>query len=295
MSARLMTTVMIASCLISCSDYRNGPTDNFVNVGSHSLHAVVSGKGSPAVVFDGGIGTASDEYRQIQDRISSAATMVTYDRAGYGASDGGPLPRDSRTESGELRVLLAELGIDPPYILVGHSLRGLNVEVYADLYPEEVAGMILLDPPPLSFLLGQEYPQLGSMAQQMTDQWQGIADRGFHSAIGQERAEAVYFQMLASEHREMFAASARQAASIESFGSIPLVVVASGVPNQVFGIDAEAFQTYWAAQSKVLSEKSAHGLFIHARPSTHRLHDDAQDLVVDTILSMLKSLEKRQR
>jgi pimeloyl-ACP methyl ester carboxylesterase len=263
-------------------------------LGSHSLHAVVAGRGSPAVVFDGGIGTRCEEYRDLQDRIAATTTVVTYDRAGYGSSEAGPLPRDSRSEVEELRTLLAELRIPRPYVLVGHSLGGLNAEVYAVLHPEEVAGMVLLDPPPLGFVLGEEYTELGLIAARMTDEWQGIADRNLRSENEEERAEARFFQMLASEHREMFSSSAQQASS-SSFGSIPLVVVASGVPNPMFGDLAESYQQYWAAQSEALSGKSSRGRFVLAESSTHRLHVDAADLVAESVQSLVNSLRESKR
>ena len=150
--------------------------------------------------------------------------------------------------------------------------------------------MVLLDPPPLRFILGEEYTELASMAAQMTDEWQGVADRGLHSENGEEKANAEFFQMLASEHREMFNSSAQQASSIASFGDIPLVVVASGVPNPKFGDVAESYQEFWSAESEALSAKSSRGEFVFVETSTHRLHDDADDLVVDRILSMVDSL-----
>lgn len=281
--------LLLVSLVLSCSGSGREPADRTIDLGSHSLHAVVAGTGTPAVVFDGGIGAPCEDYRDLQDRVAATTTVVTYDRAGYGASEAGPLPRDSLGEVEELRTLLARLGIPRPYILVGHSLGGLNVQVYAGLHPEEVAGMVLLDPPPLRFLLGQEYTELASMAAQMTDEWQSVADRGLRSENGEEKANAEFFQMLASEHREMFN-SAQQASSIASFGDIPLVVVASGVPNPGFGDVAESYQDFWAAQSEALVAKSSSGQFVFAETSSHRLHDDAEDLVADIILSMVSSL-----
>jgi pimeloyl-ACP methyl ester carboxylesterase len=288
----LAAVILLAPLVVSCSGSGGEPADRMINLGSHSLHAVVSCKGSPAVVFDGGIGAPCGEYRELQDRIAAATTVVTYERAGYGSSEVGPLPRDSRCEVEELRALLAELRIPRPYILVGHSLGGLNIQVYAGLHPEEVAGMVLLDPPPLRFILGEEYTELASMATQMTDEWQGVADRGLRSENEEERANAEFFQMLASEHREMFSSSAQQASSIASFGGIPLVVIASGVPNPRFGDVAESYQEFWAAQSEALAAKSSRGQFVFAETSTHRLHDDAADLVADRILSMVNSLRR---
>jgi pimeloyl-ACP methyl ester carboxylesterase len=288
-------TVIVTRLATPTGTAEMGPTERTIDIGTHALHAVVSGTGVPVVVFDSGIGALSSEYARLQERLSSVTTAVAYDRAGYGSSEPGPLPRDSSTEAAELRALLKKLGLAGPYILVGHSLGGLNVEVFAARYPDDVAGMVLLDPPPLSFILGEEYSELVSMASQMTDEWQGIADRGMESEDDQERAEAEFFRMLASEHREMFGASAQQAASAASFGETPLVVVASGVPNPMFGDVAEAYQEFWAEQSEALAAKSSRGEFVFAETSTHRLHEDAADLVADTILGMVESVRREKR
>jgi pimeloyl-ACP methyl ester carboxylesterase len=286
---RLAFAILVLLLVVPCSGSGDGPTELMVSVGSHSLHAVVAGEGAPPVVFDGGIGARSDEYRVLQDRIAAITTTVVYDRAGYGASEVGPLPRDSKTEVEELRRLLAALDIQGPYVLVGHSLGGLNAEVFSSLHPEEVAGLVLLDPPPMGFIRREDYPQLVSMASQMTDEWQRIADAGLESQNAQERAEAGFFEMLASEHREMFGASALEASSA-SFGDIPLVVVASGVANPAFGEIADEYQHYWVAQSEALSAKSSRGEFILAEESGHMLQQEAPDLVVDVVLSMVDSL-----
>jgi pimeloyl-ACP methyl ester carboxylesterase len=77
--------------------------------------------------------------------IWPATAAVTYDRAGLGWSDRGPNPRDARQHAGELHTLLARAGIPGPYVLVGHSLGGLSVRMFADEYPNEVAGMVLIE------------------------------------------------------------------------------------------------------------------------------------------------------
>ncbi|MBD3160603.1 MAG: alpha/beta fold hydrolase [Candidatus Latescibacteria bacterium] len=274
--------------LISCSSETGEAQDHTVDLGSHSLHAVVAGAGSPTVVIDGGIGATRDQYQEMLHRIAETTTVVTYDRAGYGSSESGPLPRDSRREAEELRDLLRKLDVPTPYILVGHSLGGLNVQVYADLYPDDVGGLVLLDPPPLRFILGDAYPELADMARQMTDEWQGAADRSMDSEDPAARDNARFLQMLASEHREMFDGSARQAASIPSFGNTPLIVIASGVPNPMFGQVASAYQEFWAAESESLAAKSSRGRFIFAETSTHQLHVDAIDLVAERILDLVR-------
>ncbi len=280
--------------LAGCSSGGRGPVEKMVDVGTHRLHAVVAGKGLPAVVVDGGIGALSDEYRPLQERLAANTTVITYDRAGYGRSEAGPLPRDSETEAGELRAMLHKMDVALPYVLVGHSLGGLNMEVYTHLYPEEVAGMVLLDPPPLAWLLGEGFPELLTLARQMTDEWQKTADRGLDAGDVRARREAVFFQMLASEHREMLGAGARLASNITTFGPLPLIVVASGVPNPQFGADSEAYQSFWIEQSRVLAGKSSRGQLILAEDSTHRLHVEAADLVVEHILSIVEGAKEKR-
>jgi pimeloyl-ACP methyl ester carboxylesterase len=287
MPVRMVALISAVLLLASCSSGGAEPVERTVDIGTHRLHAVVAGEGSPVVVVDGGVGAGSEEYRPLQDRIAGETTVVTYDRAGYGASEPGPLPRDSGTVADELKALLAELDVPGPYVLIGHSLGGLNVQVYAGRYPEDTAGMVLLDPPPLGWLSGESYADLLSLAEQMTDEWQKVADRGRDSASVQERAEAAFFEMLASEHREMPGTSARLAAAISTYGDTPLRVIASGVPNPMFGEDAAGYQQYWIDQSRALAAKSSRGQFILAEDSTHRLHTEAADLVVETILSLL--------
>jgi pimeloyl-ACP methyl ester carboxylesterase len=292
MSVKLAMLISAVLLLASCSSDGPEPVERMVDIGAHRLHAVVAGEGLPVVVVDGGVGAGSEEYRPLQDRIAGETTVVTYDRAGYGSSEAGPLPRDSGTEADELRALLAELGVPRPYVLVGHSLGGLNVQVYAGRYPDEVAGMILLDPPPLGWLLGEGYADLLMLAEQMTDEWQEVADRGLDSADVQERTEAVFFETLASEHREMLGTSARLAAGIRAFGDTPLLVIASGVPNPLFGTEAAGYQQYWINQSRALVAKSSRGKLILAEDSTHRLHTEAADLVVESILSVLEEARR---
>ena len=93
---KLATLILLVPLVVSCSHPGREPADRTINLGSHSLHAVVAGTGSPAVVFEGGIGARCEEYRELQNRIAETTSVVTYDRAGYGASEVGPLPRDSR-------------------------------------------------------------------------------------------------------------------------------------------------------------------------------------------------------
>jgi pimeloyl-ACP methyl ester carboxylesterase len=244
-------------------------------------------------VIDVGIAGRSAEWHSLQDRLADETLVLVYDRAGYGASEPGPLPRDSGREMDELKALLEAASLPGPYVLVGHSLGGLNVQVFAARYPEDVAALVLLDPPPLGWLRGESFPDLRAMAERMTAEWQATADRGLASSDPGARAEVAFFQMIASEHREMLGESARLAAAIETFGDTPLVVIAAGVPNPLFGDVAEEYQTYWADQSRALAARSTRGRFVLAAESTHRLHEEAAELVLASILSLTAEVRER--
>ena len=162
------------------------------------------------------------------------------------------------------------------------------MQVFASKYPDDVAGMVLLDPPPLSFILGQEYRDLGVMAEQMTAEWQAIADSTAKSTDTQEKARSAFFRMIASEHRQMFGESARLVGTISTFGDMPLVVLASGKPNPAFGEVAEEYQRYWIEQSRALTDKSTNGKFILAEGASHHFNLlYAPEFVAEIILSVL--------
>jgi pimeloyl-ACP methyl ester carboxylesterase len=105
-----------------------------------------SGQGGPAVVFLPGAGHVGLDYLNIHDQIAPLTTSVLYDRAGTGWSDGAELPRSAEAVASELRELLRAADVPPPYLLVGHSLGGAYARRYAQLYPDEVAGVLFLEP-----------------------------------------------------------------------------------------------------------------------------------------------------
>jgi pimeloyl-ACP methyl ester carboxylesterase len=117
-----------------------------IDVGGHRLHLHCAGTGVP-VVFESALGASSLTWRDVQAMVSRFAQACAYDRAGFGWSDAGPLPRTAGRILGELRALLVTAGVGPPYVLVGHSFGGLVGRLYASRYPADLAGLVLLDPP----------------------------------------------------------------------------------------------------------------------------------------------------
>jgi pimeloyl-ACP methyl ester carboxylesterase len=120
------------------------PPGQLVDVGGHRLHLIRQGAGSPPVVLEAGSGAFSTDWEHVQPRV--AADTVAYDRAGLGFSEPGPAPRTGARILADLRMALTVAGVGLPRVLVGHSLGALLVRLYAYTHPEEVAGLVLVDP-----------------------------------------------------------------------------------------------------------------------------------------------------
>src|SRR5215210_7470543 len=121
------------------------PPGEMVDVGGYSLHINCVGQGSPTVVLDAGLGDFSAQWVWVQREVSGTTRVCAYDRAGMGWSEMGPEPRDAKQITSELHTLLKGAGIEGPYVLVGHSFGGMYMQTYAARYPEEVAGVALVD------------------------------------------------------------------------------------------------------------------------------------------------------
>jgi pimeloyl-ACP methyl ester carboxylesterase len=122
------------------------PVGRHYDVEGRRLLLHQSGCGGPAVVFLPGGGAVGLDYLNVQRRAAELTTSVVYDRAGTGWSDPVGLPRALVEVTDELRALLRVADVPPPYVMVGHSLGGLYARHYAQRFPSEVSGMVLLDP-----------------------------------------------------------------------------------------------------------------------------------------------------
>lgn len=123
------------------------PPGQQITVNKHKMHIFAKGEGSPTVVLTVGSGSpcAYTDYYLIQSEISKVTRTVSYDRPGFGWSEPTSIPRTIDHQVSDLHELLNNAGEKPPYILVGHSLSSLEVIRYAQMYPQEVSGMVLID------------------------------------------------------------------------------------------------------------------------------------------------------
>jgi pimeloyl-ACP methyl ester carboxylesterase len=122
------------------------PPGQVIDIGTHRLHIRCEGEGTPAVIFDAALGASSLSWSLVQPEVARVTRACSYDRAGFGWSDAGPLPRTASRIADELYALLRRAAVRPPYILVGHSFGGLVMRLWAARHRDEVAGLVLIEP-----------------------------------------------------------------------------------------------------------------------------------------------------
>ncbi len=122
------------------------PPGELVDLGSHRLHIRCAGQGMPTVIFDAALGGSSLSWSLVQPAIARVTRACSYDRAGFGWSDAGPMPRTAGRIADELHELLRVDAVPRPYLLVGHSFGGLVMRLFASRHPDDVAGLVLIEP-----------------------------------------------------------------------------------------------------------------------------------------------------
>jgi pimeloyl-ACP methyl ester carboxylesterase len=297
------------------------PLGRLVDVGGYRLHLTTAGAGKPTVVMDAGLGHFSLIWSLVQKEVATFTHVCTYDRAGYAWSDRGPQPRTSSQIVRELHTLLANGGIMGPYILVGHSFGGLNMYLYACQYPDEVAGLILVDAVSKNILAhdGQgmhyfigfnkiKYRLLTSMTRF------GLF-RLFLRLRGPERAlgfitsfpPETRSRLVAGILRKSYQASAAENASLrESITQAeqahfptktPLVVLSHGIPDmfssRMSAEESALAEKTWQAIQEELASLSTDGRLIVAEKGGHKIHIDQPEVVVEAIRQLVEEIRSR--
>ena len=139
---------LAAIVLVCCALARTEApaADERIAVGGYQVQAAQQGSGPYTVIFESGFATGLEAWRKVAPEVAKSAHVLTYSRAGHGSSDPRPEPRSILESSEELDQLVAAAKLKPPFILVGHSYGGLLARAFALRHPEQVAGMVLVDP-----------------------------------------------------------------------------------------------------------------------------------------------------
>lgn len=287
-------------------DARRFPEDGrLVDVGGYRLKLNCTGVGKPTVILEAGWGDVSIEWRAVQPQIAKFARVCSYDRAGYGGSDPGPMPRTSLEIAKELQALLKNAGETPPYVLVGHSFGGYNVRVFNGLCPGEVAGIVLVDATQedqyellpkawngISAAILKHNERLVKYSLFVVDlgigrlmlRAQGGGDNGAYLIL-----QSKYLRARTSE-LEQIRVSAEQARSADHISDKPLIVLTAGentdttLSSGLSKQDFEAFQRIWVDDLQMrLAHLSTHGKRIMVSRSGHDIPSDRPDSIVDAV------------
>jgi len=161
------------------------------------------------------------------------------------------------------------------------------MQVYANSYPDEVASLVLLDPTPLAWMTGESFPELRELFIQQSVTLREEAEVVKASSDPEAKAVAAYLDATASEFEEFFGRTADEVAAIESFSELPLTVIGATEPDPGFGEDGQPFRQFWNEESQALARRSALGRFILAEGSSHHIHLDMPQLVIDAVLELM--------
>jgi pimeloyl-ACP methyl ester carboxylesterase len=248
-----------------------------VDVGGYSLNIVCKGEGTPAVIFDSGLGMPGEEWRGIQDEIRDETRACFYDRVGLGESDGYPKETYTTQDTvADLHNLLKNANIPGPYVLVAHSLAGFTGRVYAAQYPEEVAGMVWIDvshPDQVARLLALYPPESPDEPDSVTS-GRAYLRGGYaeHAAGGPEFID--------------YDASAAQVRSIASLGSIPLAVLTRGVCGSPDDFPPELGDSLCQERAQMheeLAMLSSNSTIIAVETANHFIYDAEPEAVINAI------------
>jgi pimeloyl-ACP methyl ester carboxylesterase len=272
------------------------PPGQLVDVGGYRLHIHCTGTGGPTVVMEAGWGDSSASWGWVQPEVAKTTRVCTYDRAGMGWSEASPQPRTAREFAQELHTLLAKANESGPYVLVGHSLGGYTVRVYAHDYPEEVSGLVLIDAQDLPTAdVATPAPTPGGSSS--LPSW--LARIGVMRLLagplgsiqdlppGDKQAYTAFsvaprsVQTFLDEGRGMSEGGA-QAKAVTTLGALPLIVLSRGQ-------DQDAKHT--AAQAELL-QLSSDSQQLFAYQSGHRIMIDQPEAAVAAIVKMVEQLRK---
>ncbi|MCR8657356.1 alpha/beta fold hydrolase [Paenibacillus endoradicis] len=285
------------------------------NVGNRKLHIHVSGQSeAPTVVFDHGseYGASSLTWHMVTERVQHFSRVVTYDRAGYGFSDGGTYPRTNMSHVEDLRQLLLAENIKGPIIIVGHGYGAINARLFAYRYPKQVSGLILVDALHEDEQSGKflEYYETDQLKRQK--RYKGYTVLTYFGLVkGLLRLQSSLRQLLnyyplairkqiwtlialnktvktiANEHA-FIEQGFNQLRKVKSYKNIPVTVIIGGKVDDDSSVLKQArYDT--AAEMKKLSEQ---GLLIVAPNSDRHVPSEQPEVVADAIRRMINLIKK---
>jgi pimeloyl-ACP methyl ester carboxylesterase len=278
------------------------PPGRLVDIGGYRLHLFCTGEGSSTVILEAGGGNPWLSWYKVQPQVASFARVCSYDRAGLGWSDPSPKPRTAKVIAEELHTLLHNAGMKGPFVLVGHSLGGMDARMFANQYPMEVAGMVLVDsshpdqddrfPPEAKKLAAASYYVIRVMQFTLpVGLPRLLASRAAPPEVrGEYSAVLCRPQFLAAVRAESAAQkeSSAQVRVLGPLGNLPLVVLSHDPDKVKFpGNLTEPVNREWGKMQEELAQLSTNGTRVVVKGSGHDIQIDEPQAVVDAIRKII--------
>jgi pimeloyl-ACP methyl ester carboxylesterase len=245
----LICGLMLGACATLQNSQRIAVADG--EVGYASL-----GEGPVTIVLESGLGDGMESWDGIFEPLSEISRVFAYSRPGYLPSSETRHPRTPQRIVDDLRLLLQRSEHQPPYLLVGHSLGGLYMLDFVERYPQEVAGLVLLD---------ARHPMTTESCQQ-----RGLSNCTMPGIVYMLQPSHVRQEYDGAQHPRMPA----------TMGQIPLVVVSRDIRK---GMTSAAWQNLWSEMQLSLSELSGHSRYMIANDAGHYVHKDQPEVVLEAV------------
>lgn len=305
-----LAALLLASLLVglawqavanAAEDRNYPPPGKLIDVGGYRLHLQCMGHGTPTVILEGGVPEWSIHWQAVQPGIADFTRVCAYDRAGYGWSDVGPKPRTAGHIVQELHALLTNAGEQGPYVFAAHSFWGPAALLYQHTYPDDVAGLVLIETwspalfSPVPEVIEQSLPlnqlmgMLASLGQLRLFGEVGILPLGdllkadllpeeLRPAYRADYYNSSFWRTMNDEYAAM-EESALEFQDLGSLGDLPLRVIKAGIrPANDYPPDA-----IWNAVQSSLVGLSSNGELIVAVTSGHFVQLEQPSLVIDAV------------
>lgn len=270
-----MNTRIKISVVLILSIILFGCITAMVDIGGYKLGTRKTGTGQPTVVLESGLGTGHDHWETVQAAIEQETTVISYDRAGIGQSETSSNDRTAKNMAIELHTLLHNSQTPPPYILVGHSLGGFIIRVFADMYPDEVAAMVYVD--------GSHEDYYSYLQSTMSEEeWQKLK---------QEEAQSMVFAPEAiKQEKAMFSISEDQVRET-TIPDVPFIALSSSKTSPPY-VTEEVIETFQGMHASLVEQVSPeNGIHIIVEDSGHNIATEKPEVVIDAIKTAIEMIE----
>jgi pimeloyl-ACP methyl ester carboxylesterase len=271
------------------------PPGRMIDVGGYRLHLQCAGEGGPTVVLDAGLVGSTLDWRAVLPEAARLTRVCAYDRGGYGWSDRSTRPRTPEGITADLHALLEKAGERPPYILVGHSLGGLNMWAFANRYPAQATGLVLVDAAHPQYSI--PFPWL-ERAQSLflrwilpfgLPRWRGWCGDGVSEIRSVKTAVAcrAVYQQSYYEQWDAVPDYMEGARRLGTVGKLPVIVITRDPKRP--GADAGR-EAHWSQWQQELGRISSNSRTVTAAGSGHDIPGQRPDVIVEAIREMLAEL-----